>query len=204
MVAFAVFAAGGACSMERSGYQFVRSQQTGTYLKVPKGWTVYGHRDVTRFLEEKGASTEETRARTPFISTFSADKKPKILPFDPTGNVPAGIVRVKALSPEERDETSFASLREEIVDFDAGLQAGQIEVLDSEEIEQDSGVRGQRVVFNIRDPSNGGVFTVDQTTLLDKSTSKLYLLAVGCATSCYDQNRKQIDAVVGSLTIKET
>ncbi|MBW3557716.1 MAG: hypothetical protein KY454_12365 [Actinobacteria bacterium] len=204
VVAFVVFAAGGACSLQRSGYQFVRSKETGTYFKVPDGWTVYGHGDVTRFLEQQGAASEETRGRTPFISTFSAEKKAKVLPFDPTGDRPAGIVRVKTLSPAERDETSFASLREEIVDFDTGLQTGQIEVLDSQEIEQEDGVRGQRVVFKIRDPASGGVFTIDQTTLLDRSTSKLYLLAVGCESRCYDQNRKQIDVVVDSLTIKET
>lgn len=197
----AVTVAAGGCSLRTSGYQFVRSPSTGIYLKVPEKWKVFDGDEVNRYLEKELAADPAARSIVPFIATFDAARPPEIS-FDGGGDAPAGMVRVRTISPSERDSVSMASLREEILAFQSGVESGQITVVSLEERQQDDGVRGQRVVFRLAG-DDGPARTIDQTTLVNKSTNKLYLLAVGCNASCYESNRDQIDTVVTSLTIKE-
>ena len=204
---FAVAAIGAALAgcdaFERSGYQFVRSPSTGTYLKVPEEWTVHGHRDVTSFLDRIGKKPANFTATVAFVSTFGASSDLIEYPFDPLGPRPAGMVRVRDLEPQERDRISFATMRDEIVPVEQGAQAGQLELLSREEIRPGEDTRGERLRYVVNDPDTGERFIIDQTTVLDGRTRRLYLLAVGCQASCFERHEGQIDEVVTSLTIKE-
>ena len=198
-------ALGGACDLDRSGYQFVRSAKTGTYLKVPSDWTVFGAREIDDYVTKQSGDTDPN-APTPgtafkFISTFDAGAHPSV-GFDAAADHPGGVVRVRALSPEERDAASFATIRDEIVHFQDGLDNGQISVRSERDISTGA-VRGQRVVFDLTDPTTNVVSTFDQTTLLDHKTSTVYLLVVGCRQDCFNRNKRQIAAVATSFTIKE-
>jgi hypothetical protein len=196
----ALAAASGACSLERSGYQYVRSPSTGTYLKVPDDWKVYGQREIDAAVA--GSGEDAPLRKLPFISLFDGSKDPE-LDFDPTGADPSGIVRVRDLDPDERDVTSFASAREDLfVSLNAGVESGDLRLLSASDVTQEA-AHGQRIVFALTDPTSGDEYVVDQTSLVDRRTSRLYLLAVGCRKACYDRNRDQIDAVATSLTIKE-
>lgn len=198
LVALVVLA--GACSLERSGYQFVRNRPTGTYLKVPEEWTVYGPKDIEK--QFRAANLGGERKAFPFISVFDA-RPDADLDFDITGSRPVGLVRVRDLSPGERDSISFASAREELYDaLNAGIESGALPLRSSEEVKHES-ADGQRIVFSIDDGS-GTTSTIDQTSILNREKNRIYLLIVGCRTTCYDKHRKQIDTVVESLTIKES
>ena len=190
-------------AFEQSGYQFVRNPSTGTYLKVPDDWTVHGHRDVTGFLDRIGKTPAGFSQSVPFVTTFGASDELVEYPFDPLGTRPAGIVQVRLLAPQERDEISFATMRDELVSIEEGLEAGQVEVLSREEVRRGDDARGERLRYVITDPETGEQFVIDQTTLLDERTEKLYLLAVGCQALCFDRNEDEIDEVVSSLIIKE-
>jgi hypothetical protein len=190
----------GACS--RSGYQFLRNPNTGTYLKVPSDWKVFDQAEVGAAVQPDGTSPEEFKARTPFVSMFDSQASGKVRAFDPTGNHPMGIVLVTALSAAERDTVSLATLRGQMLpDFDTLIASGQLEVVKLDEITEPN-VRGQHLTFRLKTLA-GELVVVDQTTLVNHTTSRSYLLAVGCTAACYEENKASIAEVVSSLTIKE-
>jgi hypothetical protein len=201
LIAFAVALLGGACSLQRSGYQYVRNRSTGTYLKVPEEWTVYNQRAIEEsFGDQPDDGVDNTRF--PFISVFDATPHSE-LDFDVFTDNPMGVVRVRELTQEERDGVSFASARDELFPLNDAASAGQLPVQKSVEVNQD-GAQGQRIVFTYTDEESGTTSTIDQTTLVDHDKNRLYLLVVGCESQCYEKHKKEIETVVESLTIKET
>ena len=192
----------GCGTFEDSGYQFVRNRPTGTYLKVPEDWTVHGHGEVSSFLDRIGKTPVDFAETYPFVTTFGADDDLIAYPFEPFGSRPAGMVRVKALDPQERDELSFATMRDELVPVLQGVQVGQVELLSRAEL-RSGAARGERLRYVVIDPETSEQVGIDQTTLIDDRTQRLYLLVVGCEAACFERNERQIDEVVESLTIKE-
>jgi hypothetical protein len=199
LVAFATLA--GACGIERSGYQFVRSRSTGTYLKVPDDWTVHSQADLTDAFAAEGIAPNENPV--PFLTVFDAEPDAPVDAFDIARDRPMGLLRVRDLSDGERDQVSFASARDELFGLNAGIESGQVPIRKAVDVQQDS-ADGQRLVFTLTDEETSTTSTIDQTTLIDQDKRRVYVLLVACEASCYQKHRKQIEAVVTSLTIKET
>ena len=187
-----------ACSLERSGYQFVRSPSTGTYLKVPSDWKVFDQ----KALEAQEPPDEGRDDGIRFVSVLDGDRRPS-LSHDLGNDAPLGIVRVRDLGPEERDVISFATARQDFFpELNQLVGSKTARVHSTEEVVR-AGAHGQRIVFSVADQDTGEMLTVDQTSLVDRRTSRLYLLVVACTTECYERNEDDIDAVATSLTIKE-
>ena len=173
------------CSVRGSDYQYVRSRSTGTYLRLPEKWKVAdfrGDEQVTFGRMFDGAEIDNER---PIAAS----------------DEPTGFVQVRELSVEERDIVSFELLRNAFFDIDAGTTDGTIEVLAYAPADQGD-FRGQRIVF--RSETEVGTAVISQTVLLDPHTTRFHLLVVGCDERCYTDHEAEIDAVVTSLTIKET
>src|SRR5207247_9574546 len=98
------------------------------------------------------------------------------------------------------DTCSLESRRNERTSIDDMSATGDVEPLLSKEITRPGGLHGTRLVDNVR--QNGVWVTFDQTALVDSGTRTLYLLVVGCEARCYLANRKVIDQVVDSWTVK--
>jgi hypothetical protein len=190
----------GACgAFEQSGYQFVRSPSTGTYLKVPDDWEVFNRREISDALEKQGNGPA---AAFPFLTVFDAGRPANAF-LDLTGPAPKGFVRVRDLEPGERDVTSFSTIREELFkELNAGAAAGAVEVRSAQEVKSGP-ARGQRVVFVITDDETGDRYVVDQVSLVDLDANRVHFVAVACSLACFDRHEDEIDEVVGSLTIKE-
>ncbi|HET9442541.1 MAG TPA: hypothetical protein VFO65_04415 [Acidimicrobiales bacterium] len=191
------------CSLERSGYQFLRNPDTGTYFKLPIDWTVHGVADHNEGIEKAGMSVEEARARVPFITTFFATPaEAGALGLDIERDTPAGLVSVKYLTLAERDALDFANLREQLLPYSTWVESGVAKQQKREDLEQEGGFRGQRTVFTLTDDK--GVYMVDQTAFVDRSTTRVYLLIIGCKAECYQAHESEITEVARSLTLKET
>jgi hypothetical protein len=197
--------ASAACdSLRTSGYQYVRHRDTGTYFKVPDEWRVYGHRDVVKWIREEEDTGEDPVENIPFFTTFDGHEKPSIGHFfllDAEADRPTGTARVQELTEQERDSISLGVLRSTFIDFEQASSAGRVDVLRYDDVKREGGYRGNRLVFDLR--TDEGVFTVDQSTLLDEDTRRLYVFAIGCRPECYRKHRKVIDEVVTSFKIKE-
>ena len=190
----------GACgAFETSGYQFVRSPGTGTYLKVPEDWQVFDRDEIDDAMAKAGNGQADEFA---FLSVFDAAERPSVF-FDPAGETPKGVIRVRELRPEERDQVSFATVREEVFqELNDSVAAGDWSVLDVAEVESGP-ARGQRVVFAGAAEVDGTRYVVAQVSLVDLDANRLHFVAVACSVACYERNKDEIDEVVESLTIKE-
>src|SRR3954447_6352779 len=183
-----------------SGYHYVTSRKTGVYLKVPTDWRVFDKAALVDRLQSNGNVGDDA---TLFIAAFDGAPKPSVLhAADPASAHPTGLVRVKQLTGEERDLVSFQALRNLIFSVDDGIQQDKVKVLGQADLTPSAGLRGQRYVYEVAQDGSAS-FVVDQTVLVDNATSRLFVLAVTCEATCYQNNRKDIDKVVTSWTVKK-
>jgi hypothetical protein len=182
--ALAVVVGAGGCALRGSGFQYVRSPKTGTYLKLPSDWKVAD-------LPVEGLAFGR-QFNAPSDATDVADLF--------TGNTPGGLVRVVTLSPATQDAVSLSAVRNSMFNIDEGLNSGEMHLVGGGELHQ-HGFRGQHVVVNTE--VGAGVVTIDQTTFLDAGSKRLYHLVIGCLSDCYKRNKKDIETVTESLTLKE-
>jgi hypothetical protein len=201
LAALAVAVLGAACTS--TGYHYVKNSDDRTYFKVPDGWKLFGE-DAVMKVFGKGLSPRERRTErdTTWQVVFDASPKPSIDHLgDPKAKHPNGIAVVRELSFDDADTMSISSLRNLFYDVDSAIQNDTGEVLTYEPLEPDGGFHGFHLVANV-DADKGRVVTLDQTTLVDQATSKVYSLLVTCDADCYDHNSEQIGHVVDSWTVK--
>jgi hypothetical protein len=189
VVALALLASAAGCNVRGSGFQYLRSRSTGTYVKLPATWHVGAPKD---------------QGGLPFVRVMDANPKgPAVLHL--VDDVPSGFVRVRNLSAAERDAFSFASLRQELnLNIDQASKDGLLDVLQAQDLSPPGGFRGQRLVFTLR--SSDGIspdVTISQTTIVNAKTTRVHVLVVGCTAVCFHRNQSQIDTIAKSLTVKE-
>ena len=185
-----------------SGFTYVKSSANKTYFKVPKDWEVYNKDEVLGVDGRATRATPDPGLR--YLAVFDADPHPSLEHDLQTATSPFGVVKVRQLSPEERDTFSLSSLRNEVVPIDEILEqdVGKIQLLqEPKSIVKPGGMRGSRLVYSV--VTENGAFTVDQTGLVDASTNTVYFFIVGCESECFAQNRRTISEVADSWTIKE-
>ena len=188
-----------ACS---SGYRYVKNSSARTYFKVPSAWKLYDQDAISRALS-KDQSPEQAAASksSQWIVAFDGAPRPLLdHVLSERSRFPMGLALVRALTADERDTFSLASLRNQVNALDDMSATGDVEPLLSKEITRRDGLHGTRLIDNVR--QNGVWVTFDQTGLVDSGTRTLYLLVVGCEAHCYLANRKVIDQVVDSWTVR--
>lgn len=186
-----------------SGFTYVKSSANNTYFKIPTDWRVF-NKDQVLSVANSSAAGRSPDPGLKYIAVFDADPKPSLEHGLQTATSPFGVVKVRELSPEERDTFSLASLRNEVIPIDDILQqeVGQIQLVSQpKSIVKPHGLHGSRLVYSV--VTQDGSFTVDQTGLVDAGTHTLYFFIVGCDSQCFSQNRRTISEVADSWTIKE-
>jgi len=184
-----------------TGYNYVKNSDDRTYFKVPDDWRLFDEDEV---LEAAHLSPRE-EAATRDLSwqvQFDAHPRPSLKHvFSPNARHPWGLASVEELTFEMSDNVSMNQLRNQFLDIDAAVQEGLAEVVTYEPLELEGGFRGFRMVADYQ-IQGGPAITLNQTTLLDQATSKLYTLLVACNARCYEENEDTIDRVVESWTVE--
>jgi hypothetical protein len=197
--ALAIAALGAACSS--TGYSYVKNSDDKTYFKVPDKWTLYEEEELSKSLGLSPRELEQFQEGTWQVG-FDASPKPSLKHLlDPRSKHPTGIASVEQLDFDASDNASIVALRNQFLDVDSAVQAGDAEILSYEMLEPDGGFHGFHLVVDIA-VDGGRTITFDQTSLLDQSASKVYNLIVTCGARCYADNADQIDRVVGSWTVE--
>ena len=202
IVSLALALLGAACSS--TGYHYVKNSDDHTYFKVPEAWKLYGEEQVLESYSKDLSPRERAVERdTTWQVVFDASPQPSLTHLgDPKAHHPNGIAIVRELSFDDTDTLSLVSLRNLFYDIDTAVQNQMGEVIAYEPLEPDGGFHGFHLVAEV-DAEKGGVVTLDQTTLVDQATSKVYTLLVTCDAKCYDDNVGQIERVVKSWTVQE-
>ena len=189
-----------------SGYTYVANDDLGAYFRVPDDYEVFAAAEVMESaLGEMPDDEAEAVMAREWAVAFDASDDPAVDRFvtqiaDPSEQL-AGYARVRTLGMEERLTYSLQSLRTELIPAQQIEALGErLAVRDIVEVSQDGG-QGLKLTFALDMPS--GTFVFDQVGLVDDATSRVYLLAMGCSSDCYEANRDAIADISESWTIEE-
>lgn len=185
-----------------TNYRYVQSSANNTYFKVPTSWKVYGKAQILGANDQP--ISREAEAGLRFLTVFDGDPAPSLKHDFRTARYPFGLVRVRTLTPEERDQYSLASIRNEVFGLDdlRKTDPNAVEPLEQPKaITRPGGLHGTHLVYTVRGDSS--TFSVDQTGLVDTDTRQVYFIIVGCESHCFTEHRRVIDEVAKSWTIKE-
>jgi len=193
----ALGALGAACAS--TGYSYIKNSDDRTYFKVPDQWTVYDEDALTRSLTPR---ERESIRESSWQVGFDASPDPSLKHLlDPRSKHPTGLASVDELGFDQSDTASLETLRNQYLEVDAAVQAGQGEIVEYELLEPEGGFRGFHLVVDLA-LEGGRTITFDQTTLIDQSSSRLYNLVLTCGAQCYADNADQIGRVVDSWTVE--
>jgi hypothetical protein len=187
-----------------SGYHYVANKGDHTYFKVPEKWTLYDTRTV---LDQPGSGlTEQDKENlltTAWLTAFDASPKPSLAHVsDPRSRYPTGQAQVEQLSADTADSVSLAQLRNLVVNVDQPADGSTATVIQYDHITRSGGFHGIHLVARV-DKGKASA-TYNEIALLDTGTTKLYLLAVSCSTTCYEHNQSKIEQIIDSWTVKDS
>lgn len=189
-----------------SGYTYVANDDLGTYFRVPDDYEVFAADEVMEaVLGELPDEEADAILAREWAVAFDASDEPAVDRFitqiaDPSDEL-AGYARVRTLGAEERLTYSLESLRTELIPAQQVQVLGdRLELRDIAEVSQDGG-QGLKLTIAVEMPA--GTLVFDQVGLVDDRTSRVYLLAMGCSSDCYDANRDTIADISDSWTIEE-
>ena len=179
-----------------SGATYVTSRSTGTFLKVPDGWKVFKQDEIRSRVDTGGSPPY------PFLAAFDADPRPSLAHTFSDARYPWGLVRVRDLGLAEHDAFSLASLRNEVVHVDDLEQSdpSAVQVLSPPKLVTHRGLRGTRLEYSVH--ADGTEFTVVQAGYVDEATHRVWLLILGCDTSCFHRNSTAIHRVADSWIVQ--
>jgi hypothetical protein len=203
----------GAIACGGSGYQYVQNDDLGVYAKLPDGWTVYDERELLASVGDFESADDPALDRAAsqlWFRGFDSSSEPTVEgSFVLDGEEPHGYLQVQPLTAEQREQVNVATLRSlanDGVDPVAAMRqdpTGDIGVLRDEAVEFDGGYHGVHTVFS--KSADGGSSVVDQTVVLNSTSSVLFIFIVACDQRCYTQTHKdEIADIVDSWTIQET
>ncbi|MGH9190951.1 MAG: hypothetical protein ACRDZ0_00545 [Acidimicrobiales bacterium] len=200
VVAVGVGACGG------SGYQFVQNGDLGVYAKVPGDWKIYDEQDL--FPEDSDTQLERRR-QAMWVRTFDGSDDPSAeASTSPGEGDPTGIVQVRPLAPDEREQINLSALRglgNPQADPVAAARANvPVQVFVDEPVEFDGGYHGVHTVFAVAPEDGDDLVVTDRTVLLDAASATMFVFQVACAEDCYLETHKdEIAEIVDSWTIQE-
>ena len=202
----AVVAAVGTGACGGSGYQFVQNDDLGVYAKLPGDWEIYDEQDL--FPEDSDTQLERRR-QAMWVRTFDGSDDPSAeASTSPGEGDPTGIVQVRPLAPDEREQINLSALRglgNPQADPVAAARANvPVQVLVDEPVEFDGGYLGVHTVFAVTPEDGNDLVVTDRTVLLDGASSTMFVFQLACAEDCYLETHKdEIADIVDSWTIQE-
>ena len=189
-----------------SGYQFVQNEDLGVYARLPDDWEVYDERDL---FPDDSESERERRTQALWVRTFDGSDEPSAeASTTPGEGDPTGVVQVRLLTPDEREQINLSGLRglgNPQGDPVAAARANApVQILVDEPIEFDGGFHGVHTVFAVTPQEGGDLVVTDRTVLLDAASTTMFAFQVACAEDCYLETHKdEITDIVDSWTIQE-
>jgi hypothetical protein len=202
-VALALVAVG-ACGT--SGYQYVENDDLGIYARLPDDWAVYDESDL---FPDDSDRQRELRGQQAWFRSFDAAEDPSAeASQSPGDDTPTGVVTVRALSRQEREQLNLSVLRgrgNPMLDplaAEAAGSGGEVAVLSDEPVEFEGGFTGIHTVFVVETDDEPIVF--DQVAVRNADTTAIAVFLVSCSEDCYFETHKdEIADVVDSWTIQE-
>jgi hypothetical protein len=187
-----------------TGYQYVKSSSDHTYFKVPDGWKLFDEQSIVKSLGKSLSKSQQQAALDQSWQVgFDGSSHPSLKHLgNEHADAPEGLAIVRPLSAQDADAISLQSLRNQFVDIDTAVQNNLGQIVSYDPVSLSGGFHGMHVVAELQD-SKGTTSTIDQTSVVNSDTTKIYSLIVTCTSDCYDAHKSQIQNVVGSWTVRD-
>jgi len=186
-----------------SSHRYIANTTEKIFMRVPRDWNdlTFTSADPDRLEGMTSQATVVWRAAT----TPAADPKPDQV----SSEDPLAFTAVYELSGQlnQQMSASLARLAASPTGFDPVLpsddtESAQVEVLDYQPLGFE-GINGSRIVFRMRDSASDPWKAIyDVSAAYDSKAFRLYVLQVGCSTTCYEQNKSTISAIADSWLVK--
>src|SRR3954465_4733144 len=164
-----------------SGYTYQSNRAAQLYFKVPDDWTVFDTKDL---LPDAHSDADG------WVRGFAGGTRPSPDAVKAIAHSePRGYVEIRPLDVMERDALSLATLRAtnfgtDPLQFVQDNPDGPLEILDYDDVVLDGGPHGVHIRAATTPEAGGGPAIIDQTVLVDKATTKRYVLSIGCSSTC--------------------
>jgi hypothetical protein len=192
-------------------YTFVTNSDDHLYFKVPASWSEIKQRDLDTFASPglDDASAAALRAQT-WTVAFDAGDKPSIAHvFSPQVKAPVVFARVLRSSNGDSTNVTLDTLRDFFLPVTktarltaraSGQEIPGFRSIVDHVMSREDGLTGVHEVFRYN--VSGVMQTFDQTALVTKDASRVYILLVRCTQACYADRQGELATVVRSFIVK--
>jgi hypothetical protein len=192
-------------------YTFVTNSDDHVYFKVPASWSEIKQRELDKFASPglDDAAAAALRAQT-WTVAFDAGDKPSISHVFST-RVKAPVVFARVLRSSDGDSTNVTldALRDFFLPVTkaarmtaraSGSEIPGFRSIVDHVMSREGGLTGVHEVFRYK--VSGVMQTFDQTALVTKDASRVYILLVRCTQACYADRHGELATVVRSFIVK--
>jgi hypothetical protein len=192
-------------------YTFVTNSDDHVFFKVPAGWSEIKQRDLDAFASADldDAAAAALRAQT-WTVAFDAGDKPSIAHvFSPQVKAPVVFARVLRSSSGDSTNVTLDALRDFFLPVTkaarmtaraSGSEIPGFRSIVDHVMSREDGLTGVHEVFRYK--VSGVMQTFDQTALVTKDASRVYILLVRCTQACYADRHGELATVVRSFIVK--
>jgi hypothetical protein len=195
-------------------YQYPKSAEHNLYFKVPTTWKALDQSvvDAVTFGDPTSMAAQQKRAAG-WAAAYDASPQPDVRHLQAGYPTTAPAVRafVLPLDSEAQGAVSFDALRDAVLPTTEGAREqaaadpsfpfSDFELVGEQLVSPEPGLRGVRLVYNYRSPSEQ-LQTYDQLMLTNDATNLLYGLVIQCSAECYLDRQAEIQDVVSSFTVR--
>lgn len=185
-----------------SSHRYIANKAERVYLKVPRDW------HEVSFSETDADRLEAKTSQATLVWRSAASTDPNATPTSADADYPLVFAAVYQLDGElnQNMSASLARVAASPTGFDPVLpkdssQSALVEVVSYAPLAFDN-MNGTRVVFRSRATADTDYQLVyDMSAAYDSHNFRLYVLQIGCSTSCYDDNQAAITSVANSWLV---
>lgn len=173
-------------------YTYLTSVSSQTYLKVPHAWRVYDQKAIEAKEPVKGQAF-------PYLAIFDANSKPSLDHLLTPTSQPWGVLQVSDIDPSDQVSFSLDSLTNEVIQVDQLSQTGQVQVVGSPALLSHGSFRGIQEELELQ--AGKQTLVAEQVGYTNDTTSRAWVLLVGCSANCFNQNHAEITRLVQSWIV---
>ena len=178
----------------RSGFQYIESDDSTVFAKIPEEWELVseGIVDFTLTGEDGQLSILPGDETLPWRALFDEQPSPDgRITFDRV----LGAVEVQPVDRRLRAELNLES----IFGFDPEDPGEDVTVLAQADVAQGD-LTGMRVIYQT--VVSGVATTIDRQILTDDRFTTVYELRLGCDRDCFSANAEVIDEIMETFTVE--
>lgn len=183
---------------------YAGSSSQDVFFKLPHSWKVYNQSALQQMGMVNSTANSQQQAQGNSYQLFVSFASPNLhldvhgVP-DLAGRIPWAYNIVESLGGSDAESISLSSLQDLVIPVDTLAQQGAASQLSAPKYIVDGALRGTRTSFEAKSP--GGSVSFEQVALLNSPTNEVWVLAVGCAPTCFAAHKSVIDGIVNSFTV---